>query len=132
MSQGRRRVQQIIGKAGEDYTANWLQKQGYTILDRNWRCRWGEVDIIAQKGGIVAFVEVKTRRPGAMVSPLEAVDWTKRRRIVRTAVTWMQRSKSPLQPRLDVAAVTAEEDKGRELISGFDYYPSAFDATGMF
>lgn len=132
MTERRKTVQQVIGRAGEDYTAHWLREQGYTILARNWRCRWGEVDIIARKGGIVAFVEVKTRRPGAMVSPLQAVNRTKQRRIVRTAITWMRVSKSPLQPRLDVAAVTAEQDKGQDLISGFDYYPSAFDASGMF
>ena len=121
-----------MGRAGEDYTAHWLREQGYAILVRNWRCRWGEVDIIAQKGETVAFVEVKTRRPGAMVPPLAAVDRAKQRRIIRTAILWMEMTKSPLQPRLDVAAVTAREERGRELISGFDYYPAAFDAGGAF
>lgn len=128
MSEGGRRVQQVMGKAGETYTAGWLCQQGYEILARNWRCRWGEVDIIAKKGEIVAFVEVKTRRPGAMVSPVEAVNRTKQRRLIKTAESWMRMSKSPLQPRMDVAAVTAEDCQGRELISGFDYYPSAFEA----
>lgn len=128
MTGGRKTIQQVVGKAGEAYTANWLQKQGYQILARNWRCRYGEVDIIAQKGETVAFVEVKTRRPGAMVSPLEAVNRLKRRRLIITAQCWLRMTKSQLQPRMDVAAVTAEEDKGQSLISGFDYYPSAFDA----
>ena len=119
---------QRAGKAGEDYTAGWLRRRGYTILARNWRCRWGEVDIIAQKGEVVAFVEVKARRPGAMVSPLEAVDRRKQNRLIKTAETWLLATKSPLQPRMDVAAVTLEECRGRELVGGFDYYKSAFDA----
>lgn len=132
MTERRKTVQQVIGRAGEDYTVNWLRRQGYRILARNWRCRWGEVDIVAQKGDIVAFVEVKTRRPGAMVSPLEAVTRTKQRRLLKTAICWMKVSKSPFQPRMDVAAVTAEGRQGRVLISQFDYYPSAFDASAYF
>lgn len=128
MTENRKTVQQAVGRAGEAYTAGWLQKQGYHIIARNWRCRYGEVDIIAQKDETVAFVEVKTRRPGAMVSPLEAVDRTKQRRLIMTAHCWLRASKCRLQPRMDVAAVTAEEDRGQSLISGFDYYPSAFDA----
>lgn len=119
---------QRAGKAGEDYTAGWLRRRGYTILARNWRCRWGEVDIIAQKGEVVAFVEVKARRPGAMVGPLTAVDRQKQKKLLRTAELWMMRSKCSLQPRMDVAAVTIENCQGRELISGFDYYKSAFGA----
>lgn len=128
MTEGRETVQQAVGRAGEAYTANWLQGQGYQILAKNWHCRYGEVDIIAQKGETVAFVEVKTRRPGAMVSPLEAVNRAKQRRLIKAAQCWLGMTKSPLQPRMDVAAVTAEEYNGRGLISGFDYYPSAFDA----
>lgn len=48
MTERRKTVQQTIGMDGEEYTANWLRRQGYEILARNWRCRWGEVDIIAQ------------------------------------------------------------------------------------
>lgn len=116
------------GRAGEDYTAAWLARQGYVILARNWHCRWGEVDIIARKGETVAFVEVKARRPGSMVSPLEAVDRRKRQRLLKTARAWLLAEKSPLQPRMDVAAVTVENCRGRELVGGFDYYESAFEA----
>lgn len=117
---------QRAGRAGEDYAAGWLTRQGYRILARNWRSHWGEVDIIAQKGETVAFVEVKARRPGAMVSPLAAVDARKRRRLLMTARAWLAMTGSPLQPRMDLAAVTMEQVGGRELISGFDYYESAF------
>lgn len=117
---------QRTGRAGEDYTAGWLCRQGYELLARNWRCRWGEVDLIARKGEIVAFVEVKARRPGAMVSPLLAVDRRKRRKLLLTAQSWMMQKGCSLQPRMDVAAVTVREENGRELVSGFDYYEAAF------
>ena len=123
---GEKTPAQRAGRAGEDYTAGWLRRQGYRILARNWRCRQGEVDIIAQTGDTVAFVEVKARRPGAMVSPLEAVDRRKQKKLVMAATAWLSATGSGLQPRFDVAAVTLEECRGRELVSGFDYYESAF------
>ena len=123
---GEKTPAQRVGRAGEDYTAGWLRRQGYRILARNWRCRQGEVDIIAQTGETVAFVEVKARRPGAMVSPLEAVDRRKQKKLVMAATNWLSATGSDLQPRFDVAAVTLEECRGRELVSGFDYYESAF------
>lgn len=122
----RRTPAQRAGQAGEDYTARWLRGEGYEILARNWRCRWGEVDIIARKGETVAFVEVKARRPGAMVGPLTAVDRQKQKKLLLTAKVWMMAKKCALQPRMDVAAVTIESCQGRELVSDFAYYPSAF------
>lgn len=118
---------QRTGKAGEDYTAAWLARQGYEILARNWRCRWGEADLIARKGNTAAFVEVKTRAPGSMTAPLEAVDRRKQGRLLRTAEAWLAQRGGDLQPRLDVAAVTVTEEEGRLLISGFDYYEGAFE-----
>jgi len=112
---------------GEDYTAGWLAREGYGILARNWRCRMGEVDIIARKGEVVAFVEVKARRPGSMASPLAAVDRAKRRKLLQAARLWLLEHPGGLQPRMDVAAVTLENCRGRELVSSFEYYESAFD-----
>lgn len=117
---------QRIGRAGEDYTAGWLTRQGYTILARNWRCRWGEVDIIAQKGDCVDFVEVKARRPGAVVSPTEAVTWSKRQKLLRTAEAWLEATGCDLQPLMDVAAMTIEEREGQMYISDFEFFESAF------
>lgn len=124
---GEETAAQRAGKAGEDYTAGWLARQGYTVLERNWHCRWGEVDIIARKGQTAAFVEVKARRPGAMVTPAEAVDRKKRERLLKTAEVWLLQRGEELQPRMDVAAVTVSEEEGRILISAFDYYESAFE-----
>ena len=56
---GRETFAQRMGRAGEEYTAGWLLRRGYAILARNWRCPWGELDIIARQGEFVDFVEVK-------------------------------------------------------------------------
>ena len=118
---------QLTGSAGEATAARYLKRHGYTIVGQNYACRFGEVDIIAQKGQTAAFVEVKARRPGAMVSPLEAVDRRKQQRLLKTAQAWLAQNGGDLQPRMDVAAVTVTEEEGRQLISGFDYYEGAFE-----
>lgn len=111
------------GDRGETLVADHLEQQGYRILARNWYCRRGELDIVAQKGETVAFVEVKTRREGAMVSPLAAVDSRKQQRIVLAAMLFLQQKGLDLQPRFDVAAVT-NTPAGPTL----DYLEAAFDA----
>jgi putative endonuclease len=70
-----------LGQIGETLAASYLMTRGWKIVDRNVRYREGEIDIIAARGGILAFVEVKTRRSAAFGSPAEAVTWKKQRRI---------------------------------------------------
>ncbi len=119
---------QQTGRTGEEYTARWLDGQGWRILDRNWRCPWGEVDIIAQKGETVAFVEVKTRTRGYLAGPLEAVGKAKQRRLLKTAWLWLERTGSTGQPRFDAAGVVMDE-KGNVL--SFEYIESAFDGSDV-
>lgn len=70
-----------LGRIGESLAASYLAGCGWDIVDRNVRYREGEIDIVAARGGILAFVEVKTRRSVAFGSPAEAVTWRKQRRI---------------------------------------------------
>lgn len=99
------------GAAGEIAAARFLRDKKYTILAANYRCRLGEVDIIAADRTYIAFVEVKTRRADAMFSPREAVTVAKRRRIIQTAATYLSRFSTKLQPRFDVIeVVTATDD----------------------
>ncbi len=77
-----------IGDRGEAMAAQWLQQQGYTLLDRNFRRRCGEIDIIAAKGGVTYFVEVKTRRRNEAFRPADNVDARKRQQIAKTAAQW--------------------------------------------
>lgn len=73
------------GRAGEDLAAEWLQARGWRILARRWRAARREIDLVAERDGTVAFVEVKTRSPNALAPPAAAVDARKRRRIAAAA-----------------------------------------------
>lgn len=79
-----------LGRAGEQRAAAHLSSLGYTILDRNWRCAQGEIDIVASRAGSLSIVEVKTRRSEAFGHPFEAIDERKRRRLWRLAFAWAQ------------------------------------------
>lgn len=79
-----------LGKYGEDFAAGILEAEGCTILERNFRCRAGEIDIIAEKNGELYFVEVKTRRGLTVGRPAEAVTLQKQRRIRTAASLYLQ------------------------------------------
>lgn len=93
---------------------------------RNFCIKGGEIDIVAENGFYIAFVEVKTRRPGSMVTGFEAVTKRKKGLIIRAAAEYCIRHPSELQPRFDIAQVIA--DGGRCL--HIDYIENAFDTTG--
>ena len=85
------------GKAGEDHVAQWLEERGYKIVARNFHSRFGEIDIIAQREPYIAFVEVKTRSQGSLVSPFEAITPAKQRKLVTTAKLFLQRHPTDLR-----------------------------------
>ena len=78
-------LKHIYGKVGENAACRYLKKKGYDILERNYRKRYGEIDIIAQKDDLCVFVEVKTRADTAYGMASEAVTKTKQNKMVRTA-----------------------------------------------
>ncbi len=84
----------------------YLLSRGWTVLEHRYRVGRWEVDVVARKGPLVAFVEVKTRRNGAFGSPFEAVGWRKQREIVRVARSWIDRHGQPGEVyRFDVIGV---------------------------
>ena len=98
------------GIAGEDVAAAWYLSQGYEILDRNWRCRAGELDLVVRRGAEVVFCEVKSRSTTMFGAPQEAVTHDKRQRIRHLAARWIDGSRfRPAQIRFDVAAVLDDE-----------------------
>ena len=110
------------GSGYERIAADFLMKQGYEVLEMNYRIRQGEIDIIAREGSCTVFVEVKYRAKGES-DALSAVDYRKQRRISRVALTYITRHRlSEYTPyRFDVIAVT---DDGCSLIrNAFDYIP---------
>lgn len=114
-----------IGANGERKTANYLKRHGYKILDRNFRLKTGEIDVIAQKGDIIAFVEVKTRTEGYLQKGVFAVDKRKQRKIKLTAEKYLMFSENRFQPRFDIADITVKK-KGIFNKYIIEYYENAF------
>ena len=103
----------MFGSAGEYSAADYLKKKRYKILGQNFSCRFGEIDIIAQDGKYVVFVEVKTRRNENFAQAREFVTVTKQERVIKAAMLWLQQNDVELQPRFDVIEVVGEGRKQR-------------------
>ena len=98
-----------LGRDGEDTAAAWYEEHGYEVLERNWRRREGEVDLIARQGRTVVFCEVKFRRSSAYGHPAEAVTRDKQQRLRRLAALWMfQSARRWREVRFDVVAITGD------------------------
>ncbi|ONM49354.1 YraN family protein [Nocardia donostiensis] len=101
-----------LGAHGEDLAVRHLQAAGMEIICRNWRCRYGELDLIARDAGVTAFVEVKTRSGLAYGAPAEAVTFAKRQRIRRLALVWLTEQDGPWRRiRFDVVSILLSRDK---------------------
>ena len=97
---------QRLGERGEDAAAAYLERIGITVVERNWRCTHGEIDIVGLDGQTVVLCEVKTRRTRARGNPEEAITPAKRRRYARLAEAYVQESGlSEVSVRFDVIAL---------------------------
>ncbi|MET0812225.1 MAG: YraN family protein [Microbacterium sp.] len=95
-----------LGRAGEERAARYLESIGCTIVDRNWRCREGEIDLVATTPLALLIVEVKTRRGAGFGHPLEAIDAVKRARLWRLGMAWVAQHRQLVQGRrLQFAAI---------------------------
>jgi putative endonuclease len=95
-----------LGAFGERLAAAHLEAKGYRIRARNFRCREGEIDIVAEDGACLVFVEVRTRRGDALGGPAESVTVAKERRVISAAKAYLQEhSDLPQDQRIDVVAV---------------------------
>ena len=112
------------GNRGEAEVARYLRKKGYTLLASQWRCRFGELDLVAKdKRGTVCFVEVKLRGSGAIGLPREFVDRRKQERLRRTAAAYLSTHEMDAPARFDVAEVYAQSDGTLRV----EYLKSAFE-----
>lgn len=96
------------GAAGERAAAEFLIQEGYTIVERNWRCRTGEIDIVAKSGNVLVFVEVRSRNAlsSSFGTPAESVDYRKINQVRKTAQTYLHLHGNPdSEMRFDVIAV---------------------------
>lgn len=107
-----------LGRWGEDLAVAHLQAQGYEVLARNWRCRDGELDVVARGGRSLVFVEVKTRSGLGYGAPAEAVSSSKARRIHGLAVRWLAEARPPgdHELRFDVISVLRRVGQEPELL----------------
>ena len=103
--------------------AAWYRARGYDVLDRNWRVREGELDLVVRRGRTIVFCEVKTRRGDAFGTPFEAVTPTKQRRLRTLALRWLaEHDHRGPSLRFDVAAVRVAADGTAEI----EVRPGAF------
>ena len=103
-----------LGHKGEDMAADYLQQEGYCILERNWMNNGKkELDIVATKDDVIVFVEVKTRRQGSVTSPIDAVDARKQHRICLAADSFLKAFRVDLPCRFDVVCVIYNDKASR-------------------
>ena len=96
-----------LGRWGEERAARYLTLRGWHVLARNYACRMGEIDLIAERRGIVAFVEVKLRKNAEFAEAREFVTRAKQERIRATAELWLAGHETQSQPRVDVIEIYA-------------------------
>ena len=98
------------GRYGEELAALYLQQKGYKIVERNWRCPTGELDVIAEDGPVLVFVEVRTRHGSYFGRAEESITPAKQTRLIELGQTYLQEKAIPLQPwRIDVVAIQIED-----------------------
>ncbi|MAT94724.1 MAG: YraN family protein [Halioglobus sp.] len=102
------------GDQGERRAAQWLQEQGLHIIERNFRARCGEIDIVARDGAVLVFVEVRARRASRFASAAASVTRPKQARLLRTAALYLQRHPhlASLACRFDVVAIEPRQSAG--------------------
>lgn len=106
----------ILGDFGEGLACEYLATLGYRVLERNFSCRAGELDIIALQGDTVVFIEVKTRSSEKYGLPSEAVSSAKQTKIVRTALYYLQRNRLlDYMCRFDVIEIIVDEENNHQI-----------------
>jgi putative endonuclease len=115
-----------LGKQGEDLAFQTIRRLGYKKIIRNYRCALGEVDLIAEDGDTLVFIEIKTRRTGSVGYAKEAVNDRKRRQLSRVALAYMKANgRLETKARFDVVAVFLQRDAGPEI----EVIRNAFDVA---
>mgnify|MGYP001068917951 CR=1 FL=1 len=117
-----------LGDIGESAVCEYLCFEGYAILARNFRIRGGEIDIIAEKDGVIAFVECKARTSDSPCFGAETLTEAQKKRIAKTAAEYCLRTKNKLQPRFDIAEVDLDLNGVPIRIN---YIENAYDVTDM-
>lgn len=112
-----------LGKLAELKACEYLEKKKYKLIDVNYSSRFGEIDLIMQKGKYICFIEVKMRNNKSIASPMEFVDGNKQQKIISTAEIFLAHNNLNLQPRFDIVEVFAENN----IIKSIKHLENAFD-----
>jgi len=116
-----------FGALGEKLAAGYLKKNGYKILEKNYKNKLGEIDIIAREGDEIVFVEVKSRSADPYLGGAYAVDRRKQFHILRTASVYLSETRCTLQPRFDVMEMEIDRAAGK--LVRVNHYRAAFIQT---
>ena len=116
-----------VGNLGENTAVKFLKKNRFKILERNYKTKFGEIDIICENSEYIVFVEVKTRKQGTPIPGYTAVNYKKQQHIIKTASMYLFESKSLKQPRFDIIEVEYCSD-GTAFVK--EHYEDAFWQRG--
>lgn len=121
-----RKNRKVVGRRGEQVAISFLKEKGYRILDKNFHCKLGELDIVAQEGNQIVFVEVKTRQNLDFGLPQESLNYFKKKRLTRLALFYLASHYLKDVPcRFDVVAVVFKEGNPKSI----RLIKNAFEAT---
>jgi|YelNatPaOPRAMG01_1025707.scaffolds.fasta_scaffold00971_15 putative endonuclease len=112
-----------LGNIGEEFALEYFKRNGFEIYERNYRTRFGEIDLIAKKRNLIIFVEVKTRKSLDFGEPIEAIDKRKQQKIKFLANFYLSKLKGSYQIRFDVFLIVL--DKNNKILS-WEHIPNAF------
>jgi putative endonuclease len=110
---------QKIGQWGEDKAVEYLKSKRYKILQRNYKTKWGEIDIVAQDKKTIVFAEVKTLKDNPFISPEDHIDERKKRQLAKMAQIYLSDKKIPLQSDIRIDIVTIAFNNGAKIIKHF-------------
>ncbi len=117
-----------VGSAGEILATSYLKKLGYKIIEKNFRLRYGEIDIIAKDRDCICFIEVKTRTSDKFIAPFESVNKKKQKKIIALANMWLSnKGLNHLRCRFDIISLLL--DKKYSVIE-MEHIKDAFDCSG--
>ena len=108
-----------VGKLGESIAKEYLQKNGYKIIEQNYRTKYAEIDLVAVKENVLVFVEVRTKTGELLGTPEESINRRKRAKLVRNAASYMARKRNRQAYRIDAVCVVLNKDS---TVSRIDHY----------
>ena len=117
----------LLGRLGEVIASRYLRYNGYEIASAHFNCRLGEIDIVAEDGNFICFVEVKTRSENMKYSPADSVDYFKRNKIIAASQLYLKEIPTTKQPRFDIVEVYFQNDEPVKI----NHIEGAFDGKGQ-